>query len=318
MNHFSYLQKNKNQCDFVIVLRNHFYFLGWSSCIIVAGAYVGCEVEVLIGENNETKQLPNLPQFMHGFSMVQHNGTILLCGGMYANSDTCLQLDNGTWKDHSTLNEQRIHHSTVTTQSATFVFGGIYTIFSYEYLPKDSTTWVFGRTDIPGGFAGGCAIAVKSEQEIWLIGGFNTDKRIMRFNVNDHTFEVLFHYQLNVGRYGHRCAFLPNTNKIMITGGYNDGILDSTEILDIDNGSIKMTANPMNSKRSDHGMGIVTINDNNRLVAFGGNDGRTRLTSVESYNSQTEIWETTNIKLKVSREEFGFLTVKLNDIISNL
>ena len=74
----------------------------------------------------------------------------------------------------------------------------------------------------------------------------------------------------------------------------------------------------MNSKRSDHGMGVVTINGNNRLVAFGGNDGRTRLTSVESYNSQTEIWETTNIKLKVSREDFGFLSVKLNDIISNL
>ena len=299
---------------------NHFVLLEWSSCIIVAGDFGGSDVEVLIGEINETKQLPNLPQNINSSSMVQHNRTILLCGGMYANSNTCLQLDNGTWKDHSTLTAQRMDHSTVATQNASFIFGGSgrNSRGSYEYLPKDSTTWVFGRTDIPGGFAGGCAIAVKSEQEIWLIGGFDTNKRILRFNVNDHTFEVLLHYQLNIGRYGHRCAYIPKTNKIMITGGYNNGVLDSAEILDIDNGSINMTTNPMSFKRSDHGMGVVTINGNNSLVAFGGNDGRTRLTSVESYNNHTEKWEITNMKLKGSRADFGFLTVKLNDVIPNL
>ena len=56
-----------------------------------------------------------------------------------------------------------------------------------------------GKTEIPGGFKSGFAIAVKSEQEIWLIGGTWTEKRILSFNVNSHTFQVV-PFQLNVGR----------------------------------------------------------------------------------------------------------------------
>ena len=83
---------------------------------------------------------------------------------------------------------ERALHSIVATQEATYVFGGASSNKTYEYLPKDSTTWYMGKTEIPGlGFHRGCAIAVKSEQEIWLIGGWNTEKRILSFNVNDHT-----------------------------------------------------------------------------------------------------------------------------------
>ena len=56
-----------------------------------------------------------------------------------------------------------------------------------NYLPKDSTFLLMGKTEIPVGFWLGCAIAVKSDQEIWLIGGAQTDKRILSFNVKDHT-----------------------------------------------------------------------------------------------------------------------------------
>ena len=111
----------------------------------------------------------------------------------------CLQLDHGTWKEHSTLNKERLFHSAVTTQTATFLFGGDYSRKTYEYLPKDSTTWLMGKTEIPGGFSRGCAIAVKSDQEIWLIGGRRTYKRILSFNVKDHSFQEL-PSQLNVGR----------------------------------------------------------------------------------------------------------------------
>ena len=87
------------------------------------------------------KQLPNLPQNIDGSSMVAHNGTILLCGGQ-GNSNKCLKLDHGTWKEHSTLNVERVVHSAVTTQTATFIFGGGYSRTTFEYLPKDSTKWL--------------------------------------------------------------------------------------------------------------------------------------------------------------------------------
>ena len=186
--------------------------------IIVAGGHdeddKSSNVDFLAGDLG-MKQLPNLPYKISGSSMVVHDGTILLCGGL-GNSKKCLQLDNGTWKEHSTLNEKRYWHSAVTTQVATFIFGGWDSRTTYEYIPKDSTTWLMGKTEIPGGFGNGCAIAVKSQQEIWLIGGGTTEKRIISFNVNDHTFQVL-PFQLNVGRRGHKCAFISNTNKVMIT-----------------------------------------------------------------------------------------------------
>ena len=136
------------------------------------------------------------------------------------------------------------------------------------------------------------------------------------FNIESHTFQVL-PFQLNVGRYGNRCAFIPNTNKIIITGGYDNCYLDSTEILDIEDGSVTM-ASPMNSRRSGHGMGVVTINGKDRLAVFGGSDGRNQLNRVEIYNTQTEKWETTEFKLRKAKCDFSSFTIKLGDIISNI
>ena len=163
----------------------------------------------------------------------------------------------------------------------------------------------------------GCAIEVKSDEEIWLIGGASMDDgSILSFNVNDHTFQKL-PYKLNIERWDHKCAFIPNTKKLMITGG-SDGVggghLDSTEIIDIENGTITM-GSPMNSKRANHGMGVVTIENKDRLIVFGGEqfDYHT-LDSVEVYNTKTEKWETTGIKLKNKNAHFGFLTVNLAQI----
>ena len=249
--------------------------------------------------------------------MVLHDGAILLCGGT-KNYQKCLQLDHGTWKEHSTLNQKRVDHSAVTTQTATFLFGGSFSEHTYEYLPKGSTTWLMGKTEIPRGFGSGCAIAVKSGQEIWLIGGRNTEKRILTFNVNDHIFKELPH-QLNVGRFNNKCAFIPNTKKVMIAGGYGFNIqtLNSTAILDTEDGSVTM-ASSMNSERSGHGIGILTINGEDRLAVFGGYDGRNSLDSVELYNAKTESWETSDIKLNEPKDSFGYLTVKLKDILSEL
>ena len=130
-----------------------------------------------------------------------------------------------------------------------FIFGGERSRTTYEYLLKDSSKWLTGKTKIPGCFEGGYAIAVKSEQKIWLIGGLRTEKTILCFNVNDHKFKVM-PFQLNVGRDGHGCALIPNTNKIMITGGYSDyGYLDSAEVLDTKDGSVTMHSEHLISGR---------------------------------------------------------------------
>ena len=273
-------------------------------------------MEIFTGDIS-TSKFPSLPVETSASTMFMHDGDILVCGG-YNNEKNCLQLTRGTWQNHSTLNENRVGHSTVTTQTATFVFGGRYSESSYEYLPKGSSTWHMGKTNIPTCFLNGSAIAVKSDQEIWLIGGYRTETRILSFNVNDHTFQVL-PSQLNVEREGHRCAFIPNSNKIMVCGDYKSAnYTNATEIIDPEDGSVTM-ASGTNFKRRSHGIGIITINGEDRLVTFGGdhymgND----LDSVELYNHQTERWETSDIKLKETKSNFGFLSLKLSDVISKL
>ena len=105
----------------------------------------------------------------------------------------------------------------------------------------------------------------------------------------------------------------------MITGGHNrSGYLDSTEILDTEDGSVTL-ASPMNFKRSSHGIGVIGIKGEDKLAVFGGfggSNGRSTLDSVEFYNAQTEKWETTHISLKDLKRSFGFLQVKLGDVFS--
>ena len=65
-------------------------------------------------------------------------------------------------------------------------------------------------------------------------------------------------------------------------------------------------------------MGVVTINGENKLAVFGGYDGRTQLDSVEVYKTKTEKWEMTDLELSEAKYYFGFLTIKLGDILSQL
>ena len=77
-------------------------------------------------------------------------------------------------------------------------------------------------------------------------------------------------------------------------------------------------ASPMNFKRQDHGMGVVTVNGEDRVAVFGGREGFDELDSVELYNTYTEKWEMAGFKLSKARSYFSFLTVKLGDILSQL
>ena len=51
---------------------------------------------------------------------------------------------------------------------------------------------------------------------------------------------------------------------------------------------------------------------------FGGHDGENYLDSVEFYNAQTEKWEMTELKLREPKLGFGFIPIKLGDILSKL
>ena len=215
------------------------------------------------------------------------------------------------------MNENRDYAVALSTKNALFVFGDQMDD-SYEYLPKDSTTWLMGKNEIPDGFYDGWGIEVKSEKEVWLIGGNYYLKRILSFDIEHHTFQEL-DLHLNIGRSGHRGAFIPNTKKILITGGHGiDGngilgkVLNSTEILDTEFFSVTV-ASPMNFERSGHGMGVLTIDGRDWLCVFGGQGEGENI--VERYNTQTLSWEITSIGVNEAKDEFGFVSIKIANIL---
>ena len=81
------------------------------------------------------------------------------------------------------------------------------------------------------------------------------------------------------------------------------------------------SVNSMYCLRSRYGDAIVTINNEDRLIVFGGKEffdptdySNRTVDTVEVYNTETEKWETTGMKLKNKNAEFGFLTVNLAQI----
>ena len=297
-------------------------------CIIVAGGQaMGKSCEIIFGDFKNI-QLPDLKYRFVGSSMALHDGEILLFGGRHLfggydenhKSRECYKLCKGFSSNfHSLLTDKddvddRFPSSAATTETATFLFSGLVSgAYTYDYLPKGSTTWQKGRIPIPEGFSHANAIATKSGQEILLIGGVCTERRILSFNANDHSFLELS-TKLNEGRIGHKCAFIPGANKIMITGGFRK----SPEILNIEDGTIT-TGSPMNTRRYGHGIGLITINNEDRLAVFGGHSGKGfPVDSVEVYNNSTEKWEITDIKLKNPNYNFAYLSVRLGDIIQKI
>ena len=305
------------------------------------------------GSTKNFQQCEDLPN--EGMcSLILQKNNILFFGNC---SKTCYEMVDGGWKKHSTFVKFRGYSSSnVATKQVTFIFGGNGSEYTYEYLLHGSSEWQIGKTKIPDGFTDGCAIALKSRPEIWLIGGYGTRKRILSFNLETHRFATL-PTQLLVGRTRFQCSFLPNTNKIIVTGGTAGYDLRSTEIVDtvdesvtspldqeghIQNNWSNLTSfvkffsemstslpffgnswsasapsvtmgSPMRARRSDHGIGIVTVNGLDRVAVFGGYGGigsrEGYLKSVEIYNPESEKWEDSKFEFKEGKAFFGFVSV---------
>ena len=244
---------------------------------------------------------------------------LLICGGSNgASFKKCLKYEKDSWKEHSTLNSGRLYSSAITTANGTFIFGGDFdNKFTFTYLPKNSKDWQEGRTKIPEGFKYGCVVEVPGKQEVLLIGGLETQTRILKFDIETQAFEEM-NVSLIEKRWGHTCAKLPHTNLILITGGLYSDTNGKSEIFDMKDNTI-ILGNPMNTKRSYHGMAVITIANEDRLTVFGGRDENlNRLDSVEIFNSSTRKWEiVSDLKLEEAKAAFGYVSLPY-DVISKL
>ena len=112
-----------------------------------------------------------------------------------------------------------------------YTFGADENKREVRYLPANSKDWIVCKTEIPSFFIQGCAVAIKSKGEIWLIGGVGkSSKQILSFDLQTHTFKEL-PMKLNIGRSCHRCIFtkIENSEVILVTGGI---IFDGSYVYD--------------------------------------------------------------------------------------
>ena len=302
-------------------------------------------IEVLRGDDQRNVQFPSMPnqqkEYEEGekyFDMMVtiHDGSLLyfLHKDDKDKPSKCYKLVQGNWEIHSILNEDRDCSSIVGTKNATYVFGGEGMRGShntFEYLPRGATKWIVGENEIPGKrFLEGCAIATKNGEDILLIAGNEIhSKRILSFNTKTHVFKELSTKLILDMCTWNQCMFIPGTNKIMIVGIEQEkcrkcrrtpGVrYSNTLILDLNDWSMTI-ASPMNIKRDAPGIGIITIDDQDRLAAIGGTTRRDNETcyfmNIELFNSSTGKWEISHIfpQKPLDLSSSQFFSVRQSDL----
>ena len=148
--------------------------------------------------------------------------------------------------------------------------------------------------------------------EILLIGGLNTDKRIIKLNTETNEWTTLG--ELLEGRYAHACAVMKG--KVIVSGGSRSG-KSSTEVISLNNPTSSRTVGRLNEARGYHGLAVAHVNNEPTLLAFGGryyqNGVWNRRDSIEIWNQDDETWTlATNMKLREKKEGFGYLSVPLH------
>ena len=265
-------------------------------------------IEIITSDSRNKLQLPNLPYQDKNCSIFKHDGTLIVCGGTDKNAKKCYQLLNGFWTKFSNLKGKRSRAHVVKTTEATFLFGGNEDAKTFEYLPKNGKGWILGITEIPKGFYFGSAVEVKSYQEIWLIGGDPDVGRILVFDIKSQTFGKL-ESMLKKGRELHACisTILDGKEVILVTGGRFSK--QTVEIINTFDGSVTMLTNQLVLRRFGHGIGILRIENQDKIVVFGGTDGTLdgNHSSVEIFDNETKEWKLAeNIKMTEARYFFSF------------
>ena len=243
------------------------------------------------------------------------NGEILACGGLN-NEQKCLELKDNQWKEHSNLNKKRYRASAVSMKNGVYIFSGDKTKNTWEWLPDGENKWQIGTCSIPNTFEEGCAVKINDE-EILLIGGWQTFKRVLKFNTTSQQFQSLGDV-LNQGRAGHACVLF--NDKIIVSGGHIAGRrLSSTETIDVHDLKTSHYAMDLIEPRAWHGLVVVHVNNKPTVLAVGGfGPSYTRLDSIEMWNQTTEIesWTMTSKKLSEAKSSFGILSVPIGSLCS--
>ena len=195
-------------------------------------------------------------------------------------------------------------------KNGVYIFSGDKTKNTWEWLPDGENKWQIGTCSIPNTFEEGCAVKINDE-EILLIGGWQTFKRVLKFNTITKSFTNLGDVLKQVGKYGHACTRFED--KVIVTGGtkgypyFTDSA--STEIIHINDLTTTYTTGSLVQARSYPGLVVVHVENKPTVLAVGGSNDMNVLDSIEMWNPINETWTMTSMKLSEPRFNFGILSL---------
>ena len=249
----------------------------------------------------------------HFMAMTSDTKNVLVCGGeaKRGHSNMCFQLDlqNNRWTWHSNMTHPRNQAVVVAMDSGIYVFGGMRSETTSNFLPMEGKSWI-GSIPIPGGVYSACGLRI-SDREIMLIGGgSNNSKRIITLNTGTYEWQWRnFSKELEVGRSAHSCVLIGD--KIMVIGGsdtHGHSISD-TEIIPLDPSQPTIHAS-LYVPRKYFGVAILQDGQDSRLLAFGGVDSSGyAVSSVEEWNELDQDWKHLQITLSENKMNFGYLVI---------
>ena len=258
------------------------------------------------------------------------NNNDLICFG--GNLKNCYILKNEKWKVQSTLNFKRYGGVFVKMPKGIFAFGGKIDPNSSEFLPNGSTVWIMGpkipKINIQP--QDGTLHAVPfipenghkiSENELILVSNCG----LMKFDVEFWIFTEFMKLDLSEANWFASVIF---DGKMIITGGekfINNGTQFArsfgTHIIDLKTKECRIVGQ-MKIAKSRHAMEVISINNELKVITFGGTAKFTdyphykNLKSIEVFDEDTETWTLMDIELKQARRNFGHVKMSSTALFS--
>ena len=199
------------------------------------------EVVELI-KTNSTPSFGQLPSKRDSAVGTMLGNAPLLCGGNdedHSLLDTCISYhQDSEWTQTHTMVNKRSYSAGVKVNSTTFwILGGFVNpscLDSTEFIIQGQTNGVPGPK-LPHGLKDMCAVKI-SENELFVIGGssFGSYKNEVWIYDPQNGFARTQGPSLTTARSSHSCSTMMDGQKtlIVVSGGYNNGDLNSVEIYD--------------------------------------------------------------------------------------
>ena len=139
----------------------------------------------MIGDSEE--KLPPLPEASYAHSMViTNNNELMTLGGGYGDEKQCYKLENGKWQKQNPLTQPRRYALAITMSDGIYIFGGIDSPQTSDFLPNGQSKWQAGPAVPEPGIEYGHGVTISSN-ELLLIGGWRTRNQILKYTIESST-----------------------------------------------------------------------------------------------------------------------------------